>query len=122
MRIIIIIVIVMMANVVEAKHFQYERVYQDAWCSARGYQTEVRMTDGTRCDAISATHAIEFDFAAKRYEAVGQALHYSRLTGLKAGIVLIVEKDKDMKYVEGMKLDIEHFNLNITVWIIDAIK
>lgn len=47
------------------------------------------LQDGTRCDCITATHAIEFDFAHKWAEAIGQSLHYAGLTGKRAGIVLI---------------------------------
>ena len=37
-----------------------------------GGKVEVVMKDGTRCDILTATHAIEVDFAKKWAEAIGQ--------------------------------------------------
>ena len=42
---------------------------------------EVVMKDGTRCDILTATHAIEVDFAKKWAEAIGQSLNYAMQTG-----------------------------------------
>ena len=47
------------------------------------------MPDGTRCDILTDTHAIEVDFADKWAEAIGQSLNYAMQTGKKAGIVLV---------------------------------
>ena len=49
------------------------------------------MPDGTRCDILIDTHAIEVDFADKWAEAVGQSLNYAIQTGKKAGIVLVLK-------------------------------
>ena len=35
------------------------------------------MPDGTRCDILTDTHAIEVDFADKWAEAIGQSLNYA---------------------------------------------
>ena len=57
--------------------------------------------DKTRVDCLTHTHAIEFDFAAKWAESIGQALYYAEVTNKKPGIVLIIEdKTKDNKYVK----------------------
>ncbi len=74
---------------VEAKpRTQPERAYQQAHCDG---QREVTMPDGTRCDCVTATHAIEIDFANKWYEAIGQSLNYAFQTSKRAGIILILE-------------------------------
>jgi hypothetical protein len=39
-----------------------EKWYQQKWCEAHKGQTEVVLPDGTRCDCVTDTHAIEFDF------------------------------------------------------------
>ena len=44
------------------------------------------MLDGTRCDILTDTHAIEVDFADKWAEAIGQSLKYATQTGKKAGM------------------------------------
>jgi hypothetical protein len=36
--------------------------YQQEWCDANEGQVEVVLPDGTRCDCVTDTHAIEFDF------------------------------------------------------------
>ena len=47
------------------------------------------MPDGTRCDILTDTHAIEVDFADKWAEAIGESLNYAIQTGKKADIVLV---------------------------------
>jgi hypothetical protein len=44
---------------------QSERYYQEKFAREIGGQVEVAMKDGTRCDILTATHAIEVDFAKK---------------------------------------------------------
>ncbi len=92
-----------------------ERDYQLPWCAERGGTVEVVMSDGTRADCVTATHAIEFDFAPKWAEAIGQALHYAALTGKKPGIVLIVGPD-DGRYLERLRATIAAHCLRIDVW------
>jgi len=99
----------------EQKH--PERWYQEKWCDERNGRTEVVLPDRTRCDCVTETHAIEFDFANKWAEAIGQALHYSRMTGKRAGVVLILESEKDKACLERLNDIVEHFNLPIDVWI-----
>jgi hypothetical protein len=63
-------------------------------------EVEVRLEDKTRVDCLTATHAIEYDFAHKWAEAIGQALHYSAMTGRKPGIVIIVDpENKGTRYL-----------------------
>ncbi|QXD24577.1 hypothetical protein F7C95_01340 [Opitutia bacterium ISCC 51] len=53
------------------------------------------LEDRTRCDIVTATHAIEVDFADKWAEAIGQSLNYAMQTGKKAGIVLVLKDRGD---------------------------
>lgn len=92
-----------------------ERYYQEKWCSRSGGITEVVLSDRTRCDCLTKTHAIEFDFAGK-WEAVEQSLHYARLTGKKAGIVFICRKAGDMRKIKRTKKNIDFYRLPIKVW------
>jgi hypothetical protein len=59
------------------------------------------LQDKTRVDLLTDTLAIEVDFAPKWYEAVGQSLHYARLSGRKPGIILIVRDPKEEKYANA---------------------
>jgi hypothetical protein len=101
-----------------AKREHPEKWYQLKWCEANEGQVEVVLPDGTRCDCVTDTHAIEFDFGDHWSEAVGQSAYYAIQTGKKPGIVLILETMKDRKYWIRLNTTIEHFNLPIDTWSI----
>ena len=69
---------------------QSERYNQEKFAREIGGQVEVVMKDGTRCDILTATHAIEVDFAKKWAEAIGQSLNYAMHTGKRPGVALVV--------------------------------
>ncbi len=110
------ILVLLQASSVFAAHVHKEKYYQEKWCSEHHGQTEVVLSDKTRADCITETHAIEFDFGKKWAESLGQALYYSLQTGKKAGIVLILESPKDRKYFIRLNSTIQHFNLPIDTW------
>ena len=56
-----------------AKREHPEKWYQVKWCEAHKGQVEVALADGTRCDCLTDTHAIEFEFGNNWAEAVGQS-------------------------------------------------
>ena len=95
---------------------QPESHYQRKWCEAQHGRTEVRLPDRTRVDCILDTHAVEVDFARKWAEAIGQSLHYSRMTGKRAGILLIMLSPKDQKHLDRLLNVVQHFNLPIDVF------
>jgi hypothetical protein len=70
----------------------------------------------TRCDCVTDTHAIEFDFGSNWAESIGQSAYYSLQTKKKPGLVLILETMKDRKYWIRLNTTIEHFNLPIDTW------
>lgn len=111
-----IILIVLLPSLADAKRDHPERWYQQQWCEQQGGQTEVVLPDRTRCDCLTSTYAVEFDFGNKWAEAIGQALHYAIQTGKKAGIVLILEKEKDRKYWIRLNTIIQHYDLPIDTW------
>ena len=85
-------------------HKYLESSYQQAWCSAHNGIEEFKNSDFTRVDCLTETHAVEFDFARKWAESIGQALYYQHMTGKKAKVVLILENpEKEMKYFERVK-------------------
>lgn len=94
-----------------------ERLYQEFWCTKLGGHTEVKLPDGARVDCLYNDYAIEFDFANKWAEAIGQSLYYGHSLNKKAGIVLIMENSpKEKRYLMRlMKIAKLH---NITVWTI----
>ncbi len=90
------------ADAVSHKHS--ESSYQHAWCFAHSGIEEYENKDYTRVDCLTAYHAVEFDFANKWAESIGQALYYQEMTGKKAMVVLILEHPKDqMVYFNRVK-------------------
>lgn len=116
--IILLILLFLLVNVhfVHAKHKHSERYYQEAWCEVYSGEAEVVLPDRTRIDCLTSRYAIEFDFAVKWAEAIGQALHYGKCTGRIPGIVLIIEKETDHKYTERIKNIKEAYELPIKIW------
>ncbi len=92
--------------------------YQHAWIVARGGREEVRMSDNTRADIITDTHAIEVDFAEKWAESIGQSLHYAGLRKLHAGVLLILDEDDDVRYVNRWKTVVADNHLPIDLFTI----
>ena len=101
--IITIFTLLLSTSLAQAKHLYPEKYYQRNWCQENNGIVEVKLSDNTRIDCLTDEYAIEFDFANKWAEAIGQSLHYSFMTNKKAGIVLIVENDDDKKYVDRIK-------------------
>lgn len=93
-----------------------EKAYQGYWCVMEGGVQEFVLPDMARVDCLTRTHAVEVDFASKWAEAVGQALYYSKATGKEPGILLIMERDGDERFLERMLRATE--GLGVRVWTI----
>jgi hypothetical protein len=96
-----------------------ERYYQYKWASENYPESKVEyiLEDKTRVDILTEEYAIEVDFAYKYTEAIGQSLYYSILTKRKAGILLVLKSDKDLKYLQRLMRIIVEKKLDIRVWI-----
>lgn len=80
-------------------HKHNESSYNHAWCSMHKGIEEFQNKDFTRVDCLTDCNAVEFDFAPKWAEGIGQALHYQRMTGKRGKVVLILENpQKEMVY------------------------
>ena len=97
------------------KRLHHEKWYQEKWCADRG-QMEVTMKDGTHADCITKFYAVEVDFADKWAECLSQALRYARLTGLQPACLLIIEAPKDLRYLQNLRADIEHWRLPVVLF------
>ena len=93
-----------------------ESFYQEQYAKKLGGSTEVAMSDGTRCDILTDTHAIEVDFADKWAEAIGQSLNYAMQTGKKAGIVLLLKDRGDEKHLERLREMAVHYSMDIEIF------
>ena len=99
---------------------QSERYYQEKLAREIGGQVEVVMRDGTRCDILTSSYAIEVDFAKKWAEAIGQSLHYALHTRKRPGVALIVLSPSDNKYVERVRKISARYRLGFTIYPIDG--
>lgn len=93
---------------------QVEDFYVTQWCNPNFGRKEAVLWDMTRVDCLTKDYAIEFDFAHKWAESVGQSLYYAEMTKKKPAVVLILEKWSDLKYVKR----IERLNANIQIFLI----
>lgn len=88
-----------------AAHEYLEKEYQNKWCTENKGQQEFVLDDDTRVDCLLTKYAIEFDFATKWAESIGQSLYYAKKTDKKAGVVLILENPtEDQKYLNRLNL------------------
>lgn len=88
---------------VQAKHLHKEKEYQKAWCDANNGIMEYKLDDAARVDCLTDKLAVEFDFAPKWSECIGQALYYGKKTHKTPACVLILEKPEDIRYFYRLK-------------------
>lgn len=93
--------------------------YEKKWCKDHSGASQVKMPDGTLAGCITSTHAVAFEFARNWKGAVGRALYNSLESGKKAGIVLILENNKDLAYWKLLDSTITHFKLPIDIWKVE---
>ena len=96
-----------------ASHLYSEKKYQNAWSNKAGGVTEVVLDDQARVDCLTTEYAIEFDFASKWAEAVGQSLYYAEMTHRRPGVVLIMEKKGDERYLKRLQYVADKFNIQV---------
>ena len=72
--------------------------------------------DNTRVDCLAKDYAIEFDFAKKWDESIGQALYYAKMTGKKPAVAIILTELSDYRYVKR----IERLDNGIKIFLIKA--
>ena len=95
-------------------HLYFEKDYQKVWCDAHCGTMEVVLQDKARVDCVTNTLAIEFDFAPKWAESIGQALYYGKVLNKVPGIVLIIEnKEKDQKYINRVKSIADNYGIKL---------
>lgn len=103
-KFIILMLLLIVILPVEAKRIYSEKVYQTQWCNQHNGKMEYRLNDKARVDCVTDTLAVEFDFANKWAECVGQALYYGRQTKKQPACVLIMENgEKDLKYLYRLR-------------------
>ena len=97
------------------EHKYKEADYVNAYCKG---VIEYKLPDKTRVDCLSEEYAIEFDWATKWAESVGQSLYYAKMTDKKPAVAIIMKKPTDERYIKR----IEAVDKNITIFRIKAYK
>ena len=90
-----------------------ERYYQTQLCKKLGGKMEYVLSDRTRVDCLTKTYAIEVDFGKKWAEGIGQALFYSEMTGKKPAVGLIVDKNKEQRYLKRLYKVSEPYGIKV---------
>ncbi len=103
-------------NTQTMKSGQTEAYYVEQWCTPSFGKKEFRLWDMTRVDCLTKDYAIEFDFAKKWAESVGQSLYYAEMTHKKPAVVLILTNWTDMRYVKR----VERVNKDIQIFLVKA--
>lgn len=94
-----------------------ERWYQQQVAAKLGGKMEAKVDNG-RVDVLTATHAIEVEFAPKWKQSVGQSLWYSLQTNKPAAVVLIITDEKrDRPHVIRLGSLIENKKLPIKLML-----
>lgn len=93
-----------------------EAYYVSQWCTNDFGKREFLLWDGTRVDCLSKDYAIEFDFAKKWAESIGQSLYYSKMTRKNPAVVLILTDISDYRFVKR----VERLNNDIKIFLIKA--
>ena len=84
----------------EPKAKYKEADYVNAYCKGI---IEYELPDRTRVDCLTDDYAIEFDYAKKWAESIGQSLYYAKMTGKKPAVAIIIKKPTDRIYIERIK-------------------
>lgn len=87
----ILLTLIIWSNTTLAAHKHLEREYQAAWCTSHNGVMEYKLPDKARVDCLTKDYAVEFDFAPKWAECIGQALYYGKKTKRAPVCVLIME-------------------------------
>ena len=91
----------------------HEKDYVNKHCTG---EIEHVLPDKTRIDCLTDEYAIEYDYAKKWAESIGQSLYYAKKTGKKPAVAIIISKPSDRKYIQR----IEAIEQGITIFEILA--
>lgn len=86
----------------------HEKDYVNKYCTGI---KEYTLPDKTRIDCLTDEYAIEFDFAKKWAESIGQSLYYAKKTGKKPAVAIITSGEKDKKYLKRIQETDEHITI-----------
>ena len=92
-----------------------EKHYQTLFCNELDGVMEYRLLDKTRVDCLTDKYAIEVDFARKWAEGIGQSLYYAEMTHREPGIGIIVDLEKDRRYMKRLTVIADKYDIKIFI-------
>lgn len=78
-------------------------------------QVDVVMPDGTRCDLVSDTYAIEVDYAPKWPQSIGQATLYSIWTRRTAAVLILSRGEVDKLHLLRCRMVCDRLRIRMFV-------
>jgi len=93
-----------------------EKDYVRHHCILVGGHIEYRLPDRTRVDCLTADNAIEFDWAYKWGECIGQAMYYGAMTDRRPMCALIVGPS-DQRFIDRIETVARRL-WSIDLWLI----
>lgn len=113
MKIFLILILLTVSNISYAK--KDERYYQNNHCIKLSGVIEYTLMDKTRIDCLTSKYAIEYDWAKKWAECLGQSLHYASITKKTPMCGLIGTKDEFDKFSLKIKNISDNYNLSVEI-------
>ena len=99
----------------QAKHLHKESYYVERFCGEMLGKGEFLLDCGARVDCVTDTFAWEVERDGhKIYEAVGQSLYYSIMTGLKPAI-LVITKDVNSSSLKRLNVIAEKYQIKVKI-------
>lgn len=94
-----------------------ERDYTNYIQSLIGGKTEFKVKGG-RADLVTEKYAFEIEKANNWKESIGQSIWYALNTNKQAGIILVLENDKDYKYVIQLSTALGYAKLDDVITVL----
>ena len=83
------------------EHNYKEADYVNAYCKG---QIEYVLDDLTRIDCLTEDYAIEFDWAKKWAESVGQSMYYAEMTNKLPAVAIIMKSPRDERFIKRINI------------------
>ncbi len=119
----LLIFLVPFIKTADARKSSLEKWLQDKWCREHKGTTNARLNDSSRCDCLTWKNGIKIQFKPENWmDTLGTAMNYSMRTGLRGGIVLIINEKKEKSYWIRLKTTIKYHELPIDIWLWERYK
>ena len=124
---ILVCILIAFATAATSKTAKHNGKYDEAYFTSviakklKGKE-EVRLSNRKRVDIVTRTHACEVDWLSKAWsEGVGQALHYSMMTGKAPCVIALIDKPHEAN-LEALMKTAKAYNIKVITYHVDKKK